>query len=147
MINKLDLTSVISKYHLNGMIEPVKWDIKDETLTIKFNAPTKDMIGKVVFKGMPLDRSQRSAPLALGLADLAPLAVQPRPASDAASTLAVFQLCLPNGASCAEWSRGGAGPPALDCRKLGQRRFDRSAAGSPHRITHGLLAVNPSQYG
>ena len=55
MINKLDLTSVISKYHLNGMIEPVKWDIKDETLTIKFNAPSKDMIGKVVFKyGSPV---------------------------------------------------------------------------------------------
>ena len=57
MINKLDLVSVISKYHLNGMIEPVKWDIKDETLTIKFNAPSKDMIGKVVFKGMPLEDS------------------------------------------------------------------------------------------
>jgi hypothetical protein len=57
MINKLDLTSVISKYYLNGMIEPVKWDIKDEELTIKFNAPTKDMIGKVVFKGMPLEDS------------------------------------------------------------------------------------------
>jgi hypothetical protein len=57
MINKLDLTSVISKYHLNGMIEPVKWDIKDETLTIKFNAPSKDMIGRVEFKGMPLEDS------------------------------------------------------------------------------------------
>jgi len=57
MINKLDLTSVISKYHLNGMIEPVKWDIQDEKLTIKFNAPSKDMIGKVIFKGMPLEDS------------------------------------------------------------------------------------------
>ena len=57
MINKLDLTSVISKYYLNGMIEPVKWDIKNEELTIKFNAPTKDMIGKVVFKGIPLEDS------------------------------------------------------------------------------------------
>jgi hypothetical protein len=57
MINKIDLVSVISKYHLNGMIEPVKWDIKDEELTIKFNAPTKDMIGRVVFKGMPLEDS------------------------------------------------------------------------------------------
>ena len=57
MINKVDLVSVISKYYLNGMIEPVKWDIKDETLTIKFNAPSKDMIGRVVFKGMPLEDS------------------------------------------------------------------------------------------
>ena len=57
MINKLDLTSVISKYHLNGMIEPVKWDIKDEKITIKFNAPSKDMIGRVEFQGMPLEDS------------------------------------------------------------------------------------------
>ena len=57
MINKLDLTSVISKYYLNGMIEAVKWDIKDENLTIKFNAPTKEMIGCVEFKGMPLEDS------------------------------------------------------------------------------------------
>ena len=57
MLEKLKLTSVISKYYLNGMIEPVKWNIKDEELTIKFNAPTKDMIGKIVFKGMPLEDS------------------------------------------------------------------------------------------
>ena len=57
MINKLDLTSVISKYYLNGMVEAVKWDIKDENMTIKFNAPTKDMIGRVEFKGMPLEDS------------------------------------------------------------------------------------------
>jgi hypothetical protein len=57
MINKLDLVSVISKYYLNGMIEAVKWDIKDENLTIKFNAPTKEMIGCVEFKGMPLEDS------------------------------------------------------------------------------------------
>jgi hypothetical protein len=34
MINKLDLTSVISKYYLKwAMIEPVKWDIKDKNIT------------------------------------------------------------------------------------------------------------------
>ena len=57
MINKLDLTSVISKYYLNGMVEAVKWDIQDENMVIKFNAPTKDMIGRVEFKGMPLEDS------------------------------------------------------------------------------------------
>ena len=57
MINKLDLSSVISKYYLNGLVEPVKWDIKDKVITIKFNAPTKDMIGKVEFIGMPLEDS------------------------------------------------------------------------------------------
>jgi hypothetical protein len=57
MINKLDLTSVISKYYLNGMVEAVKWDIQDETMVIKFNAPTKEMIGRVEYKGMPLEDS------------------------------------------------------------------------------------------
>ena len=57
MINKLDLSSVISKYYLNGLVEPVKWDIKDKVITIKFNAPTKDMIGRVEFIGMPLEDS------------------------------------------------------------------------------------------
>jgi len=57
MINKLDLTSVISKYYLNGMIEAVKWEIQDEELTIRFSAPTKEMIGVVKFKGMPLEDS------------------------------------------------------------------------------------------
>jgi antitoxin component YwqK of YwqJK toxin-antitoxin module len=57
MINKHELQSIISKYHLNGMIEPVKWDIKDKELIIKFNAPTKDMIGKVIYKNIPLEDS------------------------------------------------------------------------------------------
>lgn len=57
MINKLTLTSVISKYYLNGMVEAVKWIIQDENMVIKFNAPTKDMIGRVEFKGMPLEDS------------------------------------------------------------------------------------------
>lgn len=57
MLNKVDLVSVISKYYLNGMIEAVRWDIKDEFLIIKFNAPTKEMIGKVEFKGIPIEDS------------------------------------------------------------------------------------------
>ena len=34
-INKPELQSVISKYYLNGLIESVKWDIKDKHLSIK----------------------------------------------------------------------------------------------------------------
>jgi hypothetical protein len=34
MINKVDLTSIISKYYLNGMNEAVRWDIQDNKLTI-----------------------------------------------------------------------------------------------------------------
>ena len=57
MISKLNLIAVISKYYLNGMIEDVKWEIKDKELNIKFTAPSKEMIGSVVFKDMPLEDS------------------------------------------------------------------------------------------
>ena len=57
MISKLDLIAVISKYYLNGMNEAVRWEIKNETITIRFTSPAKEMIGSVVFKGMPLEDS------------------------------------------------------------------------------------------
>lgn len=57
MINKLDLTSVISKYYLNGMNEAVKWEIQDNKLTIKFTAPDKTMIGVVTFDNFELEDS------------------------------------------------------------------------------------------
>ena len=47
MINKVELQSTISKYNLGGMIDAVKWTVQDKHLTIKFNAPTKDMIGEI----------------------------------------------------------------------------------------------------
>ena len=34
MINKIELQCVINKYDLNGLIEAVKWDIKDNNLNI-----------------------------------------------------------------------------------------------------------------
>jgi hypothetical protein len=34
MINKTTLTSVISKYYLNGLNNQVKWRIKDNQLTV-----------------------------------------------------------------------------------------------------------------
>jgi hypothetical protein len=49
MIKKSQLQSVISKYHLNGLIESVKWKIKNDSLTIDFMSPNRDMIGKVEF--------------------------------------------------------------------------------------------------
>lgn len=57
MIEKLDLVSVISKYYLNGMIESVRWEIEDGTIKIRFNAPTKEMIGEVEYKGFPVEDS------------------------------------------------------------------------------------------
>ena len=54
MIHKLTLQSIISKYYLNGMIESVKWSIKDESLNIKFMLPTRDMIGELTFDGLKI---------------------------------------------------------------------------------------------
>lgn len=57
MINKIDLVSIISKYYLNGMNEAVKWEIKDNNLTIKFTAPDRSMIGVVTYEGIELEDS------------------------------------------------------------------------------------------
>lgn len=59
MISKIQLQSIIEKYHLNGLIENVKWCIDgNKTLTIDFMAPTREMIGKVVYNGFPLPESE-----------------------------------------------------------------------------------------
>jgi hypothetical protein len=55
MIDKSILTSVISKYYLNGLVEAVRWDVKDKNLNIKFTSPSKEMIGHVCYKNMPLE--------------------------------------------------------------------------------------------
>lgn len=52
MISKLELQSVIEKYHLNGLIENVKWEVdKNKQLTINFMSPTREMLGRVVYNG------------------------------------------------------------------------------------------------
>jgi len=56
MINKSILQSVISKYYLN-VCESVKWDIKDNVLTVNFMSPTADIIGKVQCNNFPLEDS------------------------------------------------------------------------------------------
>jgi hypothetical protein len=57
MINKIELQSVINKYYLNGLIEAVKWDIKDNNLNIKFTAPTREMIGEINHNDFKLENS------------------------------------------------------------------------------------------
>jgi len=57
MINKVELQSVINKYYLNGLIEAVKWDIKDDNLNIKFTAPTREMIGEISHDNFKLENS------------------------------------------------------------------------------------------
>jgi len=46
-INKSFLQSIIQKYNLNGLVESVKWEIKDKNLIIKFTSPDKSMLGEV----------------------------------------------------------------------------------------------------
>lgn len=58
MISKLEFQSIIEKYHLDGLVENVKWDIdKNKTLTIKFMSPTREMIGSVIYNNFPLPES------------------------------------------------------------------------------------------
>jgi len=54
MINKLVLQSVISKYYLNGLVESVKWEIKNNQLLIRFMSPNKDMLGRVTLNSFDL---------------------------------------------------------------------------------------------
>lgn len=54
MINKLQLQNIISKYYLNGLVESVKWVIKDKKLNIRFMSPTRDMLGELEFEELNL---------------------------------------------------------------------------------------------
>jgi|TARA_R100000742_G_C4278886_1_gene102348 hypothetical protein len=56
MINKNTLTSVISKYYLNGLHNQVKWRIKDKQLTIY--AGDKGRVCKVVHNNFPLEDAE-----------------------------------------------------------------------------------------
>ena len=56
MINKLTVQSIIDKYYL-GTNESVKWVIENNSLSIDFMTPTKDVIGKVTCKDFELEDS------------------------------------------------------------------------------------------
>jgi hypothetical protein len=58
MTQKLELTSIISKYYLNGINESVIWDIKNNILNIKFSSPSKEMLGNITFHNFPLEDSK-----------------------------------------------------------------------------------------
>jgi hypothetical protein len=57
MIQKFELQAVINKYYLNGLVESVKWEIKNKKLSIKYTSPTKEMIGEVTHSNFPLEDS------------------------------------------------------------------------------------------
>tara|TARA_R110000824_G_scaffold345906_2_gene532623 strand:- start:839 stop:1576 length:738 start_codon:yes stop_codon:yes gene_type:complete len=54
MINKNIVQNVISKYYL-GEIERVKWEIRDNNLTINFAAPSRMVLGSVRCGDFPLE--------------------------------------------------------------------------------------------
>lgn len=57
-MTKLELQSIIEKYHLDGTVENVKWVIsKDKTLSIDFMSPSREMIGNVIALDFPLPES------------------------------------------------------------------------------------------
>ena len=57
-MQKQTLTSVVDKYHLNGTIESVKWDIKNKNITVDFITPMKNLVGKVTSPNFDLDDTQ-----------------------------------------------------------------------------------------
>lgn len=57
MVNKVELQNVINKYYLNGLVEAVKWDIKDDILGIKFTSPTREMVGEILYDKIGLENS------------------------------------------------------------------------------------------
>lgn len=58
MIKKLQLQAIISKYHLGGLIEGVKWSIEDNQLNIKFASPNKDMLGELNINDFQLENAE-----------------------------------------------------------------------------------------
>jgi len=56
MVNKSTLTSVISKYYLNGLNNQVKWRIKDNQLTVY--AGESGRVCKVIHNNFPLEDAQ-----------------------------------------------------------------------------------------
>ena len=57
-MNKQTLISAIDKYYLNGIVESVKWVIKDKNMTIDFITPFKNLVGKVISPNIDLEDSE-----------------------------------------------------------------------------------------
>ena len=57
MIPKFELQAVINKYYLNGLIEAVKWEIKDDKLNIKYASPSREMLGELIYDKINLPES------------------------------------------------------------------------------------------
>jgi len=58
MIKKQDLQSVISKYHLSGLIDSVKWVTTDNSFNVAFMSPNNDMLGSLNYNNTFLPVSE-----------------------------------------------------------------------------------------
>ena len=47
MINKTDLHNLIHKYYLNGLVERVKWNIKNNVLEMDFMDDSAQVVGNL----------------------------------------------------------------------------------------------------
>ena len=55
MISKLQLQSLISKYHLGGLIESVKWAIQDNKLSIRATTVNQNVLCELECVDFPLE--------------------------------------------------------------------------------------------
>ena len=56
-MQKHTLISIVDKYHLNGIVESVKWSVKDKAITVDFITPMKNLVGKVTSPNFDLEDS------------------------------------------------------------------------------------------
>ena len=57
-MQKKTLVSVIDKYYLNGIVESVKWNIKDQKINIDFITPFKNLVGKITSPNIELENAE-----------------------------------------------------------------------------------------
>lgn len=50
---KTYLQSIISKYYLDGLVEPTRWIVKDDKLYINFISPSKNLVGNIIVNNFP----------------------------------------------------------------------------------------------
>ena len=58
MINKSKLQSIISKYYLNGLVQSVRWETKENKLSISFTSENKDIAGDLMCENSPVEDSE-----------------------------------------------------------------------------------------
>ena len=58
MINKSKLQSIISKYYLNGLVQSVRWETKENKLSISFTSENKDIAGDLICENSPVEDSE-----------------------------------------------------------------------------------------